>query len=96
MLSERPFKFADQKTERGKVPNPEYNIFRDQPIAGVSPLRINTLLSTAICHCAVFGAGVQDYYAYRKRRAKAKTRYCPFVAREGTICDPLSPSIAVR
>ena len=33
-------------TERGKILNPEYNIFRDQPIAGASPLRINTLLST--------------------------------------------------
>ena len=31
-------------TERGKVLNLEYNIFRDQPIAGASPLRINTLL----------------------------------------------------
>ena len=31
-------------TERGKVLNPEYNIFRDQPIAKASPLRINTLL----------------------------------------------------
>ena len=44
-LSERPLKLADQKTERGKVINPEYSIFRDQPIAGASPLRINTLLS---------------------------------------------------
>ena len=35
-------------TERGKVLNPEYNIFRDQPIAGVSPLRINTLLSRVL------------------------------------------------
>ena len=31
-------------TERGKVLNPEYSIFRDQPIPGASPLRINTLL----------------------------------------------------
>ena len=31
-------------TERGKVLNPEYNIFRDQPIPGASPLRINALL----------------------------------------------------
>ena len=45
MLSERPLKYADQKTERGKVLNPKYNIFRDQPIAKASPLRINTLLS---------------------------------------------------
>ena len=37
-LSERPLKLADQKTERAKVLNPEYNIFRDQPIAGASPL----------------------------------------------------------
>ena len=36
-------------TERGKVINPEYNIFRDQPIAGASPLRINTLLYSAVC-----------------------------------------------
>ena len=45
VLSERPFKYADQKTERGKILNPEYNIYRDQPIAGASPLRINDLLS---------------------------------------------------
>ena len=45
MLSERPFKLADQKTERGKILNPEYNIFRDQPTPRASPLRINTLLS---------------------------------------------------
>ena len=32
-------------TERGKISNPEYSIFRDQPIARASPLRINTLLS---------------------------------------------------
>ena len=32
-------------TERYKVINPEYNIFRDQPIPRASPLRINTLLS---------------------------------------------------
>ena len=31
-------------TERCKVINPEYSIFRDQPIARASPLRINTLL----------------------------------------------------
>ena len=31
-------------TERGKISNPVYNIFRDQPIPGVSPLLINTLL----------------------------------------------------
>ena len=31
-------------TERGKTLNPEYNIFRDQPIPRASPLRINTLL----------------------------------------------------
>ena len=29
--------------ERSKVLNPKYNIDRDQPIAGASPLRINTL-----------------------------------------------------
>ena len=28
-LSERPLKFADQKTERSKLLNPEYSIFRD-------------------------------------------------------------------
>ena len=48
VLSERPFKSADQKTERGKLLNPEYSIFRDQPIAGASPLRINTLLSRVL------------------------------------------------
>ena len=32
-------------TERGKLLNPEYSIFRDQPTPGASPLRINTLLS---------------------------------------------------
>ena len=31
-------------TERGKILNPEYSMFRDPPIAGASPLRINTLL----------------------------------------------------
>ena len=36
-------------TERGKVINPEYSTFRDQPIPGASPLRINTLLYGAIC-----------------------------------------------
>ena len=46
VLSERPLNYADQKTERGKILNPEYSIFRDQPIAAASPLRINTLLST--------------------------------------------------
>ena len=35
-------------TERGKILNPEYSIFRDQPIAGASPLRINTLLSCGV------------------------------------------------
>ena len=29
MLSERPLKYADQKAERGKVLNPEDNIYRD-------------------------------------------------------------------
>ena len=46
MLSERRNQFADQKTERGKVLNPEYSIDRDQPTSRASPLRINTLLST--------------------------------------------------
>ena len=36
-------------TERCKILNPEYNIFRDQPIPGASPLRINTLLSGVFC-----------------------------------------------
>ena len=44
MLSERRTKSADQKTERGKELNPEYNIYRDQPTSRASPLRINTLL----------------------------------------------------
>ena len=48
-LSERPLKFADQKTERGKVLNPEYIIDRDQPTSRASPLRINVLLSAAFC-----------------------------------------------
>ena len=38
-------------TERGKVLNPEYNTFRDQPIAGASPLRINTLLFAGLVDC---------------------------------------------
>ena len=38
-------KFADLITERGRMLNPDYSIFRDQPIAGASPLRINVLLS---------------------------------------------------
>ena len=37
-------KVCRRTTERGKVLNPEYNIFRDQPIPRASPLRINTLL----------------------------------------------------
>ena len=37
-------------TERGKLLNPEYNIFRDQPIPRASPLRINTLLYDAVIH----------------------------------------------
>ena len=45
MLSERPLKYADQKTERGKILNPQYSIDRDQPTSRASPLRINTLLS---------------------------------------------------
>ena len=44
VLSERPLKSADPKTERGKILNPEYSIFRDQPTPRASPLRINTLL----------------------------------------------------
>ena len=36
-------------TERCKVLNPEYNIFRDQPTPRASPLRINTLLCRPIC-----------------------------------------------
>ena len=47
-LSERPFKYADQITERGKISNPEYNICRDQPTTGASPLRINVLLSRVL------------------------------------------------
>ena len=44
VLSERPLKLADQKTERGEILNPQYNIDRDQPTSRASPLRINTLL----------------------------------------------------
>ena len=43
-LSERQLKYADQKTERVKVINPEYSICRDQPASRASPLRINALL----------------------------------------------------
>ena len=49
VLSERPLEYAEQKTERGKVINPEYSIDRDQPTSWASPLRTNTLL------CAPFG-----------------------------------------
>ena len=49
-LSERPLKSADQKTERGKVLKPEYNIDRDQPTSRASPLRINVLLSRVLQH----------------------------------------------
>ena len=45
MLSERPLKLAVQKTERGKISNPEYSTCRDQPTSQASPLRINDLLS---------------------------------------------------
>ena len=48
VLSERPFKSADQKTERGKILNPEYSMDRDQPTSRASPLRINTLLSSVL------------------------------------------------
>ena len=44
-LSERPLKYADRKTERGKILNPEYSTDRDQPTSQASPLRINDLLS---------------------------------------------------
>ena len=53
MLSERPLKPADQKTERGKILNPKYNICRDQPTSRASPLRINTLLFRVLCFCKV-------------------------------------------
>ena len=46
---------CQRTTERGKVINPEYSIFRDQPIAGASPLRINTLL------CRVVGRIVNNH-----------------------------------
>ena len=36
---------CQRMAERSKVLNPEYNIFRDQPTPGASPLRINTLSS---------------------------------------------------
>ena len=35
------------KTERGKISNPEYSIFRDQPVPGASPIQINALLHGA-------------------------------------------------
>ena len=44
VLSERPLKYADQKTERGKRLNPEYSMDRDQPTSQASPLRINVML----------------------------------------------------
>ena len=50
VLSERPLKSANQKTERGKILNPKYSIDRDQPASRASPLRINTLLSTVFTH----------------------------------------------
>ena len=50
VLSERPLKFAGQKTERCKILNPQYNIDRDQPTSQASPLRINTLLYSEIGH----------------------------------------------
>ena len=54
MLSERPFKSADQKTERGKISNPQYSIDRDQPTSRASPLRVNTLLSGRVNSNSVF------------------------------------------
>ena len=59
MLSERPFKLANQKAERGKILNPEYNMFRDQPIPGASPLRINTLLSGRIPNHSTLISGLR-------------------------------------
>ena len=59
VLSERPLKSANQKTERGKVLNPEYNIFRDQPTPGASPLRINTLLSGRISNHSTLISGLR-------------------------------------
>ena len=40
-----------RKTERGKISNPEYSIFRDQPTPRASPLRINTLLCRDLLPC---------------------------------------------
>ena len=48
-LSQRPYEYADQKTERGKVVNPKYSIDRDLPTSRASPLGINALLSLAAC-----------------------------------------------
>ena len=50
VLSERPLKLADQKTERGKILNPQYSIDRDQPTSRASPPRINTLLYSLVGH----------------------------------------------
>ena len=55
MLSERPLKYADQKTERGKILNLEYSIYRDQPTSQASPLRIHALLSGAAMPLATYG-----------------------------------------
>ena len=44
VLSERRTQFADERRSEVKFLNPQYSIFRDQPIPGASPLRINTLL----------------------------------------------------
>ena len=59
-------------TERGKILNPEYNIFRDQPIARASPLRINTLLYRV---CSKFGMFQPEGNAKRgnKRTARDNT-----------------------
>ena len=55
VLSERPLKPVGQKTERGKILNPKYNICRDQPTSRASPLRINALL------CSVLGSTAKFY-----------------------------------
>ena len=48
------------ETERGKVLNSEYNIFRDQPTSPASPLRINTLLCRDVYRGLMSGPTIMD------------------------------------
>ena len=55
---------CQRMTERCKVLNPEYSIFRDQPIPGASPLRINTLLSGRIHNWSTPVSGQRNLKRY--------------------------------